>query len=62
MGQPGLIRVQGLASQCVCMHVHLLPLALCTSSLTSVLHFIQVREEQKLGDLGSAVALLTLAL
>lgn len=55
MNQPGLmVREQDLAFQCVCMHVCLLPLALHASSLTSLLHFTQMRNEQESGGLGSA--------
>lgn len=61
MNQPGLmVREQDPAFQCVCMHVYLLPLALHASGLT-LLHFIQMRNERESGDLGSALALLALA-
>lgn len=39
-------RKQDLAHQYVCVHVHLLPLALHTFSLTLLLHCIRVRKEQ----------------
>lgn len=43
MGQPGLmVREQGPC--CACMRVHVLPLALHISSVTVLLHFIQVRK------------------